>query len=444
MQLVLIKLTKVVIFSIIIQNKENIRMDKKGIDIISIGDEILIGQIINTNSSWMADQLNNKALPVNRIIAIADSEKAITDALNSSSKTARLVLVTGGLGPTKDDITKKTVCKIFDSKLIINKKVEDHIRSFFEKRGKKLTELNNEQALVPDNCEVIFNSEGTAPIMYFQREETHYVFMPGVPFEMKGIMKNWVIPHFSELCAAPYIAQKTVLTSGMGESFLADKIANWENNLGSNTSLAYLPSPGKVRLRISVKGKDKSSSEEELTNHINDLFELIPELIYGFNDDTLEGVVGRLLFDNKDTLATAESCTGGLIAHKITSVSGSSQYFKGSIVAYSNEIKNKQLNIPKEVLEEHGAVSEDVAILMAKNIRKIMGTTYGISTTGIAGPTGGSKDKPVGTTWIGFASEEMAFAKKYQFGDQRERNTNWTVQTALNTIRKILNRNTTT
>ncbi len=416
-------------------------MYKSGIDIISIGDEILIGQIVNTNSSWMADKLNNKALPINRIIAIADKEDAIKETITESGKTAKLVLVTGGLGPTKDDITKKTVCKIFNSKLIINKDVEEHVRLFFKKRGKDLTKINSDQALVPDNCKVVFNEQGTAPAMYFEKNETHYVFMPGVPFEMKNLMTNWVIPYFTSLCKVPYLAQQTILTSGMGESFLADKILDWENNLGAETSLAYLPSPGRVRLRINVKLDNKANADNLLQKHIDDLYKIIPDLIFGSNNDTLEGVVGKLLLEEGSSISTAESCTGGLISHKITSVSGSSNYFKGSIIAYSNTIKNKQLGIPLSIIKEFGSVSEEVAILMAKNVREIMGTTYSVSTTGIAGPTGGSKEKPVGTVWIGFASEDGVFAKKYQFGDQRERNTSWTVQTALNTIRKFINKN---
>jgi len=416
-------------------------MYKSGIDIISIGDEILIGQIVNTNSSWMADKLNNKALPINRIIAIADKEDAIEETIIESGKTAKLVLVTGGLGPTKDDITKKTVCKIFNSKLIINKDVEEHVRLFFKKRGKDLTKINSDQALVPDNCKVVFNEQGTAPAMYFEKDETHYVFMPGVPFEMKNLMTNWVIPHFTSLCKVPYIAQKTILTSGMGESFLAEIISDWEDNLGAETSLAYLPSPGRVRLRINVKLDNKANADNLLQKHIDDLYKIIPDLIFGSNNDTLEGVVGKLLLEEGSSISTAESCTGGLISHKITSVSGSSNYFKGSIIAYSNTIKNKQLGIPLSIIKEFGSVSEEVAILMAKNVREIMGTTYSVSTTGIAGPTGGSKEKPIGTVWIGFASEDGVFAKKYQFGDQRERNTSWTVQTALNTIRKFINKN---
>ncbi len=418
-------------------------MHKKGIDIISIGDEILIGQIVNTNANWMADKLNSKALPVNRIISIADSKKAIEEAINNSGKSAKIVLVTGGLGPTKDDITKKTVCDVFNSKLVMNEEVKQHVKSFFTKRGLPFTQLNIEQALVPDNCDVIFNDKGTAPAMYFQKEGTHYVFMPGVPMEMKSIMSSWVIPYFSDLCNTKAVAQRTVLTSGLGESFLADLISEWENNLGSNTNLAYLPSPGRVRLRISVSGENQHKVEQQLEKHISDLLEIIPELIYGYNEDSLEGVVGNLLIKEQSTVSTAESCTGGLIAHKLTSIAGSSQYFRGSIVAYHNNIKEQELGVPNIILEKHGAVSEEVAMLMAKNIRERMGTTYGVSTTGIAGPSGGSIEKPVGTVWIGFASEKEVYAKKYLFGDQRERNTTWTVQTALNTIRKNITANMT-
>ncbi len=411
---------------------------KKGIDIISIGDELLIGQVINTNASWMAEKLNNKALPVNRIIAIADTSVAIIEALHNSINSAKLVLITGGLGPTKDDLTKATICDFFDSKLVLNQKVKDHVEEFFAKRGRKLTESNRQQAMLPNNCEIITNSQGTAPGMYFIKNETHFVFMPGVPFEMKSIMTEWVIPYFSEFCNIKARAQKTVMTSGMGESFLADKISHWEDVLPENTKLAYLPSPGKVRLRLHVESENKESAEKQLEQHIQDLNLIIPELIYGYDDEPLEAVIGKLLKEKGKTIATAESCTGGMIAEKITSIAGSSNYFKGSIVAYANEIKSNLLNIDMAIIDEHGAVSEEVACLMANNVREIMQTDIAVSTTGIAGPDGGTDEKPVGTVWIGIATKERVFAKKYQFGNQRERNTNWTLQTALNMLRKEL------
>ena len=413
-------------------------MSKKGIDIVSIGDELLIGQVVNTNASWMGEKLNAKGLAINRIIAIADSKEAIINSLIDSSKTAKLILFTGGLGPTKDDITKHTICDFFDSKLIINKEVLAHVKAFFKKRGRELTPLNYDQALLPDNCEIIFNSQGTAPAMYFIKNGTHYVFMPGVPFEMKNLMNNWVIPHFTKLCNASFKVQKTVLTSGIGESFLAEKIENWENALGENTKLAYLPSPGRVRLRLSVSSYSYNESELILNKHIEALKLIIPELIYGFDNDLIEKIIGELLINKKATIATAESCTGGMIAQKITSIAGSSKYFKGSIIAYANEPKIKQLTIPEDVINNHGAVSEAVAKLMANNVRQLLNTDYAISTTGIAGPDGGTTEKPVGTVWIGFASKDKIEAKKYNFGDQRERNTKWAVQTALNKVRKEL------
>jgi len=428
-----------------IKKKENERkgknkkaMNKKGIDIISIGDELLIGQVINTNSSWMGDKLNSVSLPVNRIIAIADTANAISSALINSMESAKLVLITGGLGPTQDDLTKATILDFFGSKLVLNMEVLDHVESFFAKRGRSLTESNRLQAMVPDNCEIVKNNQGTAPAMHFEKEGTHFVFMPGVPFEMKHIMEEWVIPYFSNKCSTRPKAQKTVLTSGMGESFLADVISDWENNLPENTSLAYLPSPGRVRLRVSVVADNQVEADNQLKKHVDDLVSIIPDLVYGYNDDLMETLIGKLCVNQNKTIATAESCTGGMIAQKITSVAGSSQYYKGSIVAYANEIKAKQLGIDPAIIEEYGAVSEIVVRQMAENVRRIMNVDIAISTTGIAGPDGGTEDKPVGTVWIALATKEKTIAKKYQFGTQRERNTNWTVQTALNTIRKEL------
>jgi len=274
--------------------------------------------------------------------------------------------------------------------------------------------------------------------MHFEKGGTHFVFMPGVPFEMKHIMSDWVIPYFSEKCSVKPKAQKTVLTSGMGESFLADIISKWENELPDNTSLAYLPSPGRVRLRISVTSDNQSIANSQLKRHVDELVEIIPDLVYGYNDDLMESLIGELCVKENKTISTAESCTGGMIAQKITSIAGSSQYFKGSIIAYANEIKSNVLNIDETIIEKYGAVSEAVAKLMAENVRDIMKTDVGISTTGIAGPGGGTEEKPVGTVWIALATKEKTIAKKYQFGNQRERNINWTVQTALNTIRKEL------
>jgi nicotinamide-nucleotide amidase len=353
-------------------------------------------------------------------------------------QTAKLVLITGGLGPTKDDLTKASICDFFDSKLVLNEDVLVHVEDFFLKRGRSLTESNRLQAIVPDNCEVVINKQGTAPAMHFVKDDTHFVFMPGVPFEMKGIMTDWVIPYFTANCALKAKAQRTVLTSGMGESFLADRIAHWEDALPQNTKLAYLPSPGRVRLRISVEADQQEMANAQLQKQINLLQEIIPELIYGFDEDTLEEVIGKLLIANKLTVATAESCTGGLIAHRLSSVAGSSAYFKGSVVAYANEAKSKVLGIDAELITNHGAVSEEVAKAMAQKVRQLMDTDLAVSTTGIAGPDGGSEEKPVGTIWIAMATKEGVVAEKFQFGNQRDRNNTWALQTALNMIRRYL------
>lgn len=414
------------------------KLNKSGVDIISIGDELLIGQVQNTNASWMADKLNQKAIPVNRIISISDNWKAINDALADSTLSVKFVLVTGGLGPTKDDLTKEAICDFFDSKLVLKQEVLTDVRDFFAKRGRELTESNSKQAMLPHNCQVVRNSQGTAPGMHFEKDGTHFVFMPGVPSEMKAIMTEWVIPYISEHYKVQPQAQKTVLTSGLGESFLADRISDWENELPENTSLAYLPSPGRVRLRISVKSDLQESADNQLQKHIDDLQKLIPELIFGFDDDLLEEVIGNLLKNASKTISIAESCTGGMIAQKITSVAGSSAYFKGAVVAYANEIKTNVLNVNSTLIESYGAVSEEVACAMAKGVRELMQTDIAISTTGIAGPDGGSDEKPVGTVWIGIATAKGVSAKKYQFGNQRQRNINWSVQTALNTVRKSL------
>ena len=408
---------------------------KKTIDIISIGDELLIGQVINSNASWMGQKLSSQGMKINRMVAVADTRDAIFHALENSARHARVVLITGGLGPTKDDLTKDVVCEFFDSKLIINEKVRTHVDAFFKKRGFDLTQLNYWQAMVPDNCTVIPNAVGTAPGMYFEKDEVHYLFMPGVPMEMKNIMETWAIPFFKNLCQPKAFVQKTVLTHGMGESFLADKIADWENNLPEHFSLAYLPSPGRVRLRISARGESEPLLQKELDTQIEKLRDIIKFLFYGYDNDTLESVVGEMLLNKNKTLATAESCTGGLIAHKITSIAGSSQYFKGSVVAYANEIKENILGVNADDLEKYGAVSEEVVLQMADNVRKLYHTDYALAVSGIAGPDGGTEEKPVGTVWIALATRNSVFAKKFLFGGERVRNIDWAYQSALNILR---------
>jgi len=406
--------------------------------IISIGDEILIGQIANTNATWMAEILNSNGFNTVEIRSIADDENAILNTLKSVRQLADLVLVTGGLGPTKDDKTKQIICDFFDSQIIINDAVLAHVKSFFAIRNKELTELNYKQAEVPDNCEVVHNAMGTAPGMYFVKENIHFVFMPGVPFEMENIMKTWVIPEMCKRLFTKNIIQKTILTHGLGESFLADKISKWENSLPTHIKLAYLPTPGKVRLRLRGIGDNRGELQMEIEKKIQELQIIIPNLIYGFDDDLMEEIIGNLLRKNKLTLSTAESCTGGFIAHKITEIAGSSDYFKGSVVAYSNEIKEKVLGISAKNLLTYGAVSEQVIIQMAEGVRKLFDTDYAIATSGIAGPSGGTTEKSVGTVWIALSSSSKTIAKKFNFGNHRIRNINLSFLSAINMLRMEL------
>ena len=413
-------------------------MNTKHIDIISIGDELLIGQVINSNASWMGKKLSSHGMKINRMIAIADTRQAILHALQDSMEQARIVLITGGLGPTKDDLTKEVVCEFFDSKLVLNEEVKQHVEEFFKKRGRDLTKLNFNQAMVPDKCRVIPNKVGTAPGMYFEKEGVHFLFMPGVPLEMKYIMESWALPYFKEICRPEAYMEKTILTHGMGESFLADKIAEWENNLPAHFHLAYLPSPGRVRLRLSARGKDERLLRAELEKQIENLKQYIGKLIYGYDDDTLELVVGKMLAEKGLSVSTAESCTGGLIAHKITTVPGSSAYFKGSVVAYANEIKERILGVNSKDIEDYGAVSEEVVLQMATGVRNLYKTDYALAVSGIAGPDGGTAEKPVGTVWIALATPDRVYAKKFLFGSERLRNIDWSYQSALNMLRMEL------
>ncbi len=406
--------------------------------IVSIGDEILIGQINNTNAVWMAEKLNASGFSTVEITTISDDAGAILSTLERVGKIADLVVVTGGLGPTKDDLTKQTICRFFGSRLVLNEEILEHVRRFFAQRNKELTELNRRQAEVPDNCTPIHNELGTAPGMYFEKEGVHYVFMPGVPFEMKYIMESWVIPEMSRRLEPETIVQKTVLTHGLGESFLAERIAEWENALPPHIKLAYLPSPGRVRLRLRAIDSDRDKLQKEIDKEIEKLKEIIPELIYGYDDDRMEEIIGVMLREKGETLATAESCTGGYIAHKITEIPGSSDYFLGSVVAYSNEIKRDVLGVSEKDLDDYGAVSEPVIRQMAEGVRRKFGADYALATSGIAGPGGGTPEKPVGTIWIALATPHRTIAKRYQFGEHRIRNINFSFQTAVNMLRMEL------
>jgi nicotinamide-nucleotide amidase len=405
-------------------------------EIISIGDELLIGQVINTNAAWMGELLNRNGIKVKQIKAIADDKKDIIEAIDAAFDSADLILLTGGLGPTKDDITKHTLCEYFDTKLVFNAEAFARIEEIFRLRNFKVSAVNKAQADLPENCTPLTNINGTASGMWFEKNGKVLVSMPGVPFEMKPMMENEVIPRFTAKFKTPAILHKTIMTQGVGESFLAKIIEDWESSLPKNIKLAYLPQPGIVRLRLSATGENKAKCEQFIADLVEKLKLLIGDLIFGYDDILLEEAVGESLKLHHKTLATAESCTGGYIAHLLTSVAGSSSYFKGSAVTYANEIKENILGVAGDDLEKHGAVSETVVKQMALGAKKKFGTDYAIATSGIAGPDGGTEDKPVGTTWIAIAGPKGVLAEKHHFGEHRGRNIRRAALTALFLLKK--------
>lgn len=410
-------------------------------DLITIGDEILIGQIIDTNSAWMAQHLNNEGINIRQIISISDQPDHITQTLLESGKKVPIVLVTGGLGPTRDDRTKTALCDFFETQLIENNEVLDHVIQLLAPRGIAINSLNRDQALVPASATVLPNKLGTAPGLWFEQDGTIYIFMPGVPFEMKYLMEFEVIPRLKQLFNTNTIIHRTILTQGLAESALAEKITYWEDSLPDSISLAYLPSPQSVRLRLSARGENENYLKRLLDQKIKELTEIIPNYIFGYEDETLAGNVGKILIEKELTLSVAESCTGGNIAHTITLNPGSSAYFKGGIIAYSNEIKSNILGIDRNLIADKGAVSKEVVEAMAVGARKIMNSDYAIATSGIAGPTGGTIEKPVGTVWIAVAGPESVISKMFNFANHRERNIIRSSQTALNMLRLELLKN---
>ncbi len=404
-------------------------------EIITIGDELLIGQVIDTNSAWMAEQLNLVGLQVHQITSISDDRDHILSALALAAERANVVLITGGLGPTKDDLTKPTLCAYFDTPLVFHQPTYDHIAQLFSQRGYPMTEVNRHQADVPQSCTVIPNLNGTAPGMWFEQDGIIYVSMPGVPFEMKPMMLNEVLPRLLKRFEGSFILHRTILTQGIGESALAEKIEAWEDALPSNIKLAYLPQPGIVRLRLTATGDNKQELSAKVKNQIEKLLQIIPHLVFGFDEDSLEAVVGKLLLKKHRTVATAESCTGGYLAHLITSVAGSSAWYIGSVVAYQNSIKTQSLNVPEKMIEEYGAVSQQVVEAMADGMRKSFDTDYALAVSGIAGPDGGTNEKPVGTTWIALATPQGVTSQKFLFGEHRQRNIRKAALTALNMLR---------
>jgi nicotinamide-nucleotide amidase len=405
--------------------------------IITIGDEILIGQIVDTNSAWLAAELNVLGISIDSIRSIADTKEAISEALDAVPKGVELVLMTGGLGPTKDDITKQTLVDWFDSEWRMDEGVLARVKQHFELRGIQMPEVNIYQARVPDNCTVISNMLGSAPGMWFEKNDIVYVSMPGVPFEMKHIFSDGAIPKIKEKFALDNIVHQTVLTQGIGESSLMEIISDWEGGLAADhVKLAYLPSPGSVRLRLSYVSENGEDGVSIVRNKLDQLLPLISDYAFGFGRDTLEVAVGKLLTKFNFTVGVAESCTGGYISHLLTSVAGSSSYFMGTAVTYSYEAKTRVLGVNQADLNEVGAVSEEVAIQMAVGVKKLYRTDFAISSTGIAGPGGGTPQKPVGTVWIGVATPSTAFALKFNMGDKRERNIRKTALQALQLLRK--------
>jgi nicotinamide-nucleotide amidase len=410
-------------------------------EIITIGEELLIGQVIDTNSAWIAEQLNMAGIKVVQITSIADDHHAILKTLKEATGRAEIILMTGGLGPTRDDITKQALCEYFNSHLVFNQQAYENVERLFRMRGLPVTPLNRRQAEVPAACVPLPNPEGTAPGMWFERDGKYIVSMPGVPFEMRAMLINHVLPRFAKYTSAHFILHKTILTHGVGESLLAKKIEQWENDLPENIRLAYLPQPGIVRLRLTAIGNEKPLLEKQLNELDAKLNQIIPELVFGYDNDTMEEVVGRYLKNQGKTVATAESCTGGYIAHLITGVPGSSVYFKGSVVAYANEVKENHLGVNPAAIAEHGAVSEVVVRQMADGVRLKMGTDYALAVSGIAGPDGGTEEKPVGTTWIALSSKEQTITQKFLFGEHRGRNIRKAALQALDMLRLELKLN---
>ena len=411
-------------------------MDTNYASIITIGDELLIGQVVDTNSAWMAQELNKIGIPVKHRIAVGDSWEDIWYALDEESKHASIILITGGLGPTSDDITKPLLCKYFGGTLITDNETLKHVKNIFTNILKRpILDVNLKQAEVPDVCIVLKNEKGTAPGMLFEKEGKVFISLPGVPHEMKWIMSNVVLPLLPNKFKTTNIEHRTLLTAGIGESFLADMIKKEEAALPPFIKLAYLPNSGMVRLRLTATGDNKEQLTTALNAHFQTLKERVKEFLVIDEDLPIEAVVANLLKAKKSTLATAESCTGGYIAHLLTSMPGASAYFMGSVVSYDNGIKNKVLHVPQNVLQTVGAVSEETVKIMAESVREMMNTDYSIAVSGIMGPDGGTSEKPVGMVWIAIAKKGETITKRFDFRYTRDRNIQLTAINALNLLR---------
>lgn len=407
-------------------------------EIITIGDEILYGQILDTNTQWISLELDKLGIKTIRKSSVGDQASEITQILEEAATRADVVFITGGLGPTKDDLTKKVLADYFHCGLELHAEALRDVTEFFAKRGRELSDINRDQALLPTNAQFIPNKQGTAPCMWFEEKGVVWVSMPGVPFEMKAIMETEVLPRVIQHFKTPVIFHKVIKTVGIGESYLSDLIQEWELSLPSHIKLAYLPSLGIVKLRLTAFGEDLSSLSSDVETELARVMPLISSYVFGYEKEELAEVVGQLLRKAKASLSVAESCTGGHLAHQFTQISGSSDYFKGGIVSYANEVKMNQLGVSASILSEFGAVSEHCISAMAEGARQVLGSTYSLATSGIAGPTGGTDDKPVGTVWIALAHPDGVITRKLQLAGTRMQNIHMTSLASLNLLRRFL------
>ena len=407
-------------------------------EVITIGDEILYGQITDTNTRFISAELDKIGIKTIRKSSVGDQKEKILTMLAEAEARANIIIITGGLGPTKDDITKTTLGEYFNAKLILNDEALSDVSLFFTKLGRELTETNKSQAFLPENCTFISNKFGTAPGMWFEKNGKIFVSMPGVPREMEGLMKTEILPRLKAFFKTPVIVHKFIKTIGIGESYLADKIEDWENSLPAHLKLAYLPSMGQVKLRLTATGDEEEKLKIDIGSALEKVLPLINENVYGFDEDELEVVIGKYLLEKNKTISIAESCTGGFTSHLITKVAGCSRYFTGSLIAYDNDIKIKNLGVSENTINTFGAVSEETAKEMAEGIRKKFGTDIGIADTGIAGPNGGTAEKPVGLVWLAYADKNKTIAKKVQFFRDRDLNIHFASNALLNMLRLIL------
>ena len=391
--------------------------------IVTIGDEILIGQITDTNSGYIAKELDKIGIQTHEMLSISDDKNHILITLALLQNKVDIVIITGGLGPTKDDITKKTFCDYFDDKLVSDPKVLAHVTEIIEGFFKrKITQLNIDQALVPSKCTILFNKVGTAPGMWIQNENTLFISLPGVPFEVKYLIENEVIPKLIKTYERPFIVHKTILTYGMGESMVAERIENWENNLPEFIKLAYLPNPGRVRLRLTARGTNKEILETAIAQNIETLTQIIGDIIVGYDEgETIEVVLGKLLTKKNKTISIAESCTVGKIATRLAAISGASNYFKGSVITYATNTKVSVLGVSQKTIDQYSVVSEQVATEMALSVKKIYKTDYAIATTGNAGPTHGDSNAEIGTVFIAIATPKTTLVEQFNLGQPREK-----------------------